>query len=400
MIIAYIDPLSGIAIINSIIAFFVACFYNFRKYIYKIFDGKTKTKQSEISLFSEGKQYLSTFIPIINNFIKEEVHIRYMTLDINDPILEIDNKYLESSFLGFGYSGYKKASEIESKILISTTPNIDCNKYPIKRSNKTKNLVHVFHSISDISIYKKGSLNSYDTVILGGNFQLPSIRKIEKINNLKHKKCYNLGMPYLDYLVNEKNKIILNNKQTLLIASSWGDKSCLISHGTSWIKKLSGLINFDIIVRPHPQSFISDIDMIKNLKTIVSEANNIFLDLNKSPSDSMAKATFMISDTSSIRYDFAFIYEKPAITLNINKEDMISYEYSFLNSSWDESVRHLLGPVLNSPDLDFIVDYSKNSVKKIRDINRIRKLKNNTIKNFGNSSQSIVRKLIQISSDD
>ena len=114
----------------------------------------------------------------------------------------------------------------------------------------------------------------------------------------------------------------------------------------------------------------------------------------------MAKATFMISDTSSIRYDFAFIYEKPAITLNINKEDMISYEYSFLNSSWDESVRHLLGPVLNSPDLDFIVDYSKNSVKKIRDINRIRKLKNNTIKNFGNSSQSIVRKLIQISSDD
>ena len=96
--------------------------------------------------------------------------------------------------------------------------------YPYKKPKLVKNLVHVFHSISDISIYKKGSLDHYDSVILAGEFQKKSIRELEKKRGLKQKNFFlPLGVPYIDHLIKSKRVISLS-KTTILIGSSWGKK--------------------------------------------------------------------------------------------------------------------------------------------------------------------------------
>ena len=40
----------------------------------------------------------------------------------------------------------------------------------------------------------------------------------------------------------------------------------------------------------------------------------------------MNKSNILISDTSSIRFDFLFVHKKPVITLDINRDEMKGYE--------------------------------------------------------------------------
>ena len=44
----------------------------------------------------------------------------------------------------------------------------------------------------------------------------------------------------------------------------------------------------------------------------------------------MNKSNILISDTSSIRFDFLFVHEKPVITLDINKDEMKGMKENFL----------------------------------------------------------------------
>ena len=178
--ILYIDPGTGGVIINVLIAITSSIVYFFRKFFFKNINSDLK-KKSEISIFSEGNQYRNTFLPIVNELIKREILFNYYTLDYQDLILEIDSEFINSKFLGLGTLGKLKFSSISSNLLVSTTPNIGNSEFPLKRPKKVKELIHVWHSISDISYYKKGSLDNYDTVLTVGDFQNKSIREIEKL---------------------------------------------------------------------------------------------------------------------------------------------------------------------------------------------------------------------------
>ena len=125
-------------------------------------------------------------------------------------------------------------------------------------------MAHVFHSISDISIYRKGSLDHYDSVLLVGEFQKESIRFLERKRNLKPKKLISIGVPYIDSLIKEVKKERRSNK-TILIGSSWGEKGCLRNYGSDFIKQLAEK-KYNIIVRPHPHSMIYEKDFIIRIK--------------------------------------------------------------------------------------------------------------------------------------
>ena len=212
--------------------------------------------KSKISLFSEGNMYFSTFMPLVKSFIDKKINISYYTLDPKDEILKIQSEFLKVKYLGYKFISYIRFSLIEAEYLLSTTPNIGTPGYPYQKPKLVKNLVHVFHSISDISIYRKGSLDHYDSIILVGEFQKKSIRELEKKRGLKQKDLLPLGVPYIDHLIKSK-KATSFSKTTILIASSWGNKGCLRNYGIKFIKELSKK-EYDIIVRPHPQSLINE----------------------------------------------------------------------------------------------------------------------------------------------
>ncbi len=341
---------------------------------------------SKISLFSEGSSYNSTFEPLVHSFIKKEIYLSYYTLDYNDKILKIKSKYLNSKYLGYKFLAYIRFAMIESEYLLSTTPNIGNPSYPLKKPKKVRNLVHVFHSISDVSIYRKGSLDYYDSVILVGKFQEKSIRELEHIRDLKKKKLIPLGVPYLDYLISKK-KNNKSPKKTILIGSSWGKKGCLRNYGMNFIIELSKK-NYDIIVRPHPHSLKFEKRFINSCKKLTRNINNIKWDESTNPSESMNISDLLISDTSSIRFDFFLIHKKPVITLDIKTEEMLGYEREYLSKNWTDTSSYEIGPVIQRNSIHKL----NNEVEKLLENfnkSKISSFIDKTIYKFGKGSLSI-----------
>lgn len=369
--ILYIDPGTGGAIVNLIISLIGYIIYSIQKNFYRKSVAGEK-KDLMIGVFSEGNQYKNTFQPIIEELIRNEISFNYFTLDYEDDILNINSKYINSFFLGVGFMGHLKFKSIATKILLATTPNIGNKDYPLKKPKNVKELIHVWHSISDISYYKKGSLDSYDTVLTVGDFQNESIKKIEKIRGLKTKKLIKVGLPYFDVL---KNQIIKHNQapDSVLIASSWGDKGLLKNYGSKILETVKG---YKVIIRPHPQSLISEKEFIENFKLKCNQYPNINWDESIDPTLSFSKSFVLISDTSSIRFDYSFLTSKPVITLDINESSLNEYELDLTGKSWSTQNQNSIGSVLKKKNLKQLgkeIDALKENKAFFESINKTKK---------------------------
>ena len=84
--------------------------------------------------------------------------------------------------------------------------------------------------------------------------------------------------------------------------------------------------DWQVIIRPHPHSFKHEPDLINKLQRQSANIPNVVWDTKLSPVEAMSRAILMISDTSSVRFDFAFIYERPVLSLEIPAENMPGFE--------------------------------------------------------------------------
>lgn len=386
----YIDPGTGALIVNMIIALFVSLTYYVKNFLFWSFGLKKfndKKEKIKITLFNEGEQYWDTFSPIINSLIKEKIFFNYYTLSYRDPALLIENKFIKSKYISRNTMGYYIFSRINSKYLIATTPNIGNINFPLRKPKNVENMIHVFHSVIGLPHYKIGSLDYYDSVIVGGDYQIKPIRDIEKIKNLKKKKIYKSGIPYFDSLLKKSIAKLDSNKKTILIASSWGSKGCFRNYGIDFIDKLSKN-KYNLILRAHPQSYISEPRFIEGIKERFKKKENVIWDDSPSPSNSMNASDILISDTSSLRFDFSFIYKRPVITLKIDKDDMKDFEINHVDFFWEEEAEKMIGKVVYKENIaqieniinDLILSFDNKNISEFRD---------KTFYKFGESGEAI-----------
>jgi hypothetical protein len=346
----------------------------------------SRIKYSQIVIFSEGNQYLNTFSPIVKELIKRKVYFNYYTLDTSDELLTIKSEYITPLFLGYGALGFIRFNNIKTKVLLSTTPNIGNKNFPLQRPKNVEYLVHIWHSISDIGYYRKGSLDNYDIILNVGEFQKKSIQEITKQRATKIKEMFSVGLPYYDSFLRSFN-IESINQETILIASSWGKKGLLKKYGHNILRTLK---NKKIIIRPHPQSFYSEKKFIQEFKTKCMALPNVHWDESKDPLNSFSKASLLISDTSSIRFDFSFLTFRPVITLKINNDDLQEYECSSLKERWDEKAEKVLGSVIDEKNIQTLLSETDRLLNSFDERDSIQKLKRETLFTEGNSSKKIV----------
>lgn len=405
---AYLDPASGNAIASFFIALFGSAVFFLKSIFYKIFsrtspeaklDKKSNSEQPMPVIFSEGKTYWTTFAPIVEEFISQKTHFRYVTLDVHDPGLEIDNVFMHSIRFPRNRLGFAKLANIESPVMLSTTPNIGSAGYPMQRPDRVKNLVHVFHAMVDLSCYRKGSLDFYDTVLMTGAHEKHPIRLVEKARKLEKKALIVAGLPCLDDLSRQKNEIELQTElkeranQTVLIAPSWGAKGCFSEYGTGFIKVLAKL-NYHVIIRLHPHSYIFEPDSVDEWISETKELSNVIWDGNVFGTQAMAQADILISDASSIRFDFAFLYQKPVITLPISRQSRNIFESDYMPETWADTMSEQIGVVVNSDRLHIIDQVVEETMRQFTP-EKLEELRNTFVANFGNSAISIVAYLKQ-----
>ena len=316
----YIDPGTGSLLFSALFGIIGTLFFLSKALLIKLktfsfadkINKKENISKAKIIIYGEDKRYYNVFKPIIEELINLEIPTIYYSSSYDDKIFEIKSDFLKSEFIGTGNKAYAKLNFIEADICLMTTPNLDV--FQLKRSKGVKKYVHITHSSAETSTYCLYSLDFFDAVFLNGEHQIRDIRELEKKRNTTVKDLYVVGNPYLDELSKMKESLTKenNSKKTILIAPSWG-MNCLFRRFGENL--LDNIVNSDynIIIRPHPQSLISDKDIIDKFQNRYKYKNNVEWDFNRVNIYSLSKADIMISDFSGVIFDYAFLFEKPVI---------------------------------------------------------------------------------------
>jgi hypothetical protein len=398
---AYLDPGTGNILVYMVLSLLGAVAFSLKGVFYAVLGKKnaaeeeTVQKDDNIVIFSEGKNYWHTFKPIVEALIARQQFFSFYTMDIDDPCLTIENKFINNKFIGSGNMAFNKIGNLQANMLLATTPNIGTPGYPIPKSKKIKNMIHVFHAVDDLAYYYRGSLDHYDSVMLVGEFETPIIRKLEKIRNLLAKKLYPAGLPYLDVMAQQMTLSISkeNRKvETVLIAPSWGVKGCLVAYGIGFVEKLAQA-GYNIIIRPHPYSMKVEKKFIVGLQNKLAKLKNITWDFAIDGTKAMEASDIMISDTSAVRFDYALLYQKPVITLEMPIPDPEAFEIADLKECWMDKAVNEIGSFVHKNEIENIVKITNELLSANQNYD-LSSFKNKTIYNWGHSGEKIADYLI------
>lgn len=322
-ILLYIDPGTGamlftviVGIVSTLIFALQDLMLRIKYFISKGNNGRSEYDKMGIVIFTDSKRYWNVFEAICSEFEKRKIECHYWTASVDDPVFTYDYKYVKPQFIGEGNKAYAKLNIMRAYICISSTPGLDV--YQWKRSRYVDYYIHIPHEIGEITAYRMFGIDYYDSVLLNGEFQKKDIRQLEKLRGLPSKELVVVGSPCMDYL---KHKIeVLNvgiddkkeHDITVLIAPSWGKDSILNKYEDRFLNEIKKT-GYNVIIRPHPQSLITDYKLIENLKKQFPEGDNWSWNFDNDNFDVLSKSDIIISDFSGIIFDFALAFNKPVI---------------------------------------------------------------------------------------
>ena len=151
----------------------------------------------------------------------------------------------------------------------------------------------------------------------------------------------------------ENDKITESKPRTILLAPSWGRESLLSKYGMKLIAPFMDS-EFYLIIRPHPQSFVSESSLIASLQEQTKHCKNIAWDSNKDNIYAMYSADLMIGDFSGVMFDFACLFEKPILAPEL-EFNIIGYDLEDIcKHPWVKEALPKLGKVFSPNEIDNI----------------------------------------------
>jgi len=355
----YIDPGTGSMLFTILIGILGALRYVFKSWFVKLrffLSGGRKTKDDgdklPLVIFSEGKQYWNIFNPVCRELEERGIETVYMTASEEDPALKNEYKHIKTEFIGTGNKAFAKLNFLNADIVLATTPGLDV--YQWKRSREVKSYVHMFHAAGDVTLYRMFGVDYYDALLISGDYQEKQIRDLEGLRNLPAKEIVKVGIPYMDEMLARFKKNPTTNKidgkVTVLLAPSWGPSAILSKYGKKIIDVLLDT-GYHVIVRPHPQSFTSEKDLMESL--MKEHPNSEQLEWNRDADnfEVLKRSDILISDFSGVIFDFALVYDKPVIYADTSFDDSV-YDAWWLDSKlWTFEILPYLGMQLNTDNM-------------------------------------------------
>lgn len=355
----YIDPGTGSILFSIVIGlitslYFIAktAFIKLKVLVYKDKSKTSTAKNTDIVIYSEGSRYWNVFAPICEQFERHKTPLVFYTSSKDDPVFEQNYEYIKAEYIGSGNKAFARLNMLEADVCLMTTPGLDV--YQLKRSKGVKHYSHILHALDDATSYRLFGLDYFDSVLLSGEYQKNGIRELEALRGIAPKELFVVGCPYLDVLQEKVQSLPQRDDGfTVLVAPSWGANGILSKYGE---KLLTPLLQtgWNIIVRPHPQSKTSEAALLKKLEEKYKQCENIFWDYEAENLSSLSKADIMISDFSSVIFDYCFLFDKPFLYCN-NEFDHRPYDSGDLKETpWKFSVLQDIGVELKPENFESI----------------------------------------------
>lgn len=290
-----------------------------QKYYREICKGDNLQKMN-LMFYSEQSGFYKYFQNIIEALLasSDEI-IHYVTSDPNDQIFHMDNPKIKAYYIA-GNQLIALMMKLECKVVVMTTP--DLGKYHIKRSRVRKNIEYIYvdHACSSLNMsYRTGAFDYFDTIFAVSQSQGVEIREIEKLRRTKKKRIVKVGYGLIDNMVAAYNALPPggNERSTILVAPSWQYDNILDSCIDDILSQLIGE-RYRVIVRPHPQyvrRFPLQMEaLIEKYRGQFDE--NFSIETDFSSNVTVYTADLVITDWSSIAYEFSFTANKPSLFID------------------------------------------------------------------------------------
>ncbi len=380
---AYLDPGTGSMLLSVLVGLVSSAYFLLRRlpaltraFFFRLAGKKDDLKGNGIVFYSEGRAYWSTFRPVLLALVRRRVSVTFLTSDPEDPVFSTPelSPFVHARFIGKGNTAYTALGFLEADVFVLTTPGIDVLQ--IKRSPGVKRYY-------------------YDAVYCAAPGQVKSLRALESIRKTKPKDLPLLGCAYLDGLVQrQKKEESKPEEKTVLVAPTWGKNGLLTKTGAR-VPLLLAKAGFHVILRPHPQSFVSDKAVIEDVLKAIDGNDAIELDRNPDGFVSLSRASAMVSDISGVIFDYAFVFLRPVVAVGPGpvKDGFEAWEIE--HPAWEQEILPKIGErVLEADEATLLAavkrvmnakDSLKETIQSIRDAN---------IVNFGSAADPIALALI------
>lgn len=279
------------------------------------------TPNKRLVFYSEKNGFYKYYRNIIEEIIrKTNIVIHYITSDPEDEVFSLENDQFKPYYIGDRLL-IVLMMKLETRIMVMTTPDLE--NFQLKRSYVKKDIEYIYvpHDVNSANLtFHENALDHFDTVFASGFKNKEEIVEREQKYNVPHKRIVEWGSSVIDNMtadyavITEKEKTEASNRRTILIAPSWQKGNILDSCIEKMLDILKGL-NYHVVVRPHPQyvrHFEARIDAL-NAKY---HADGIEIEKDFSSNRTVYTADLLVTDWSSIAFEYAFSTLKPVLFIN------------------------------------------------------------------------------------
>ncbi|MBN2716710.1 MAG: CDP-glycerol glycerophosphotransferase family protein [Deltaproteobacteria bacterium] len=373
-ILLYLDPGSGSMLLSAVAGIIATLYFLIKGVFFKLLNmpaylsGK-RTKSAikdKIVFYSEGGQYWNVFKPIIEELNHREISCLYLTSKENDEGLSCGLDHVKTKYIGEGNKAYFVLNTLSAELLIMTTPGVDVLQ--IKRSRGVRKYVHITHSAGGCSGYATYGVDYYDVVLTGGTGDKAMIEDLERARGTHKKDIRIIGCTYLDVLRKKLRETdaelyFERVRPTIMLSPTWGLHGLLRKSGETILKQLTLLDRYNIIVRPHPQAFISDKDVMEKLTALFPDSETLRWDNAPDGLNSMRQSDMMISDFSGVLFDYIFLFEKPVLSFKGHYDKRGHDSMDLSDDPWNLRMLEKTGLSISHDDLSTLPDIVENQLK-------------------------------------
>lgn len=401
----YIDPGTGSMLFSILIGALATVYFLSRaawikiKFLFTGKKGNIDKSSYRFVIYNEDIRYWNVFKPVLDAFENHETEVTYFTSCKEDPVFKAEYKFVFSQYIGEGNTAFAKLNFLSADVVLMTTPGLDV--YQLKRSRNVKHYAHLEHSVGDATMYRMFGLDYFDSILVTGMYKEKDVRWLEEHRNINRKEIVSVGCTYLDEFKKRIEKIPAeeDHKFTVLLSPSWGPSAILSRYGEKLLDSLQAT-GWNIIVRPHPQSRISEKEILDRLTSRYKDMENIIWDYNSDNIFSLKKADIMISDFSGIIYDYTFLCDKPVMYVNADM-DLRMYDAWYVpgQKPWQVNAVKKFGIELKESQFSNIKEIIQNArdSKELEDLRH--KAKNEAWENIGFAGEKVYEFMVSREND-
>lgn len=339
------------------------------------------TPGKKIVFYSEKNGFYKYYSNIIEEIIRRtNIVIHYITSDPQDEVFGMASEQFKPYYIGENRM-IVLMMKMETDIMVMTTPDLE--NFQLKRSYVKKDIEYIYvpHDVNSSNLtFHKNALDHFDTIFTSGPKNKEELAEREAKFGLPPKNLVEWGSSVIDNMTESyqemKKEESEESRKTVLIAPSWQKDNIL----DSCIEQmLDQLIQTDhkIIVRPHPQYVRHFEGRVDALAEKYKESGVIF-QKDFSSNKTVYMADLLITDWSSISFEYAFSTLKPVLFINTPMK-VVNPDYQELSTvPIDIELRDKVGISLETdrmegemiPAVDRLLSdrqFSKESMQKLKE---------------------------------